>query len=125
LLYRILADVIVGLHFAFILYAVLGALLVLRWRRTAWVHVPVVIWGVLIELVGWICPLTPLENQLRVRAGQEGYHASFIEHYVLPLVYPTSLTREVQVLLAGFVLVMNVVLYGVIIARTLRRRDRG
>src|SRR3989442_15612570 len=96
MLYRWLADAVVVLHAAFVAFVLLGGFLALRWRRIAWVHVPAAIWGVLIEYAGWICPLTPLENALRDRAGQAGYAGGFIEHYVLHVLYPGELTPAVR-----------------------------
>ena len=105
------ADAVVVLHLAFVVFVVLGGLLVLRWPAVAWVHVPAALWGAWIEFAGWICPLTPLENRLREAAGQQGYAASFVEHYLLPVLYPASLTREVQWLLGGAVIAVNAVVY--------------
>jgi hypothetical protein len=116
-----LADLVLVIHFLFVLFVVLGGLLVLRWPRLAYVHVPVAIYGALIELVGWICPLTPLENSLRARAGETGYEGSFIEHYILPVLYPSALTREVQVVLGLLVLALNLVIY----CYFLRRKTRS
>jgi len=98
-------------HVGFVLFVVLGGLLVLRWRRLAWLHVPAVVWGVTIEWAGWICPLTPLENVLRRRSGTTGYQGDFIEHYLLPLLYPAQLTREWQMILGGVALAVNVFVY--------------
>lgn len=108
---RIAADAIVLVHIGFVLFVVLGGLLVLRWRRLAWLHVPTVVWGVTIEWAGWICPLTPLENSLRRRGGGIGYQGDFIEHYLLPLLYPAQLTREWQMLLGGVALAVNAIAY--------------
>jgi hypothetical protein len=108
---RLLADLTVLLHLAFILFAVLGGLLALRWPRAAWVHLPTAAWAAAIELGGWICPLTPLENALRIRAGEAGYAGGFVEHYLLPLVYPAGLTREIQFALAGIMLLVNIAIY--------------
>ncbi len=121
------ADLVVALHFAFILFVVAGGLLVLRWPRLAWVHLPVVAWGAGIELIGWVCPLTPLENALRRAAGQAGYAGGFIDHYLSPLIYPPGLTREHQLALGLFVTIVNVVIYGMIALRRrrLRQRRRG
>lgn len=113
MLYRGLADLVLAIHFMFIVYAVSGGLLVLRWRWTAVLHIPVVLWGVLLEAFGWICPLTPLENELRAAAGLAGYSGSFIEHYLIPIVYPENLTRAIQWLLAALLLLVNGVVYGV------------
>jgi uncharacterized membrane protein YhhN len=126
----VLADLVLVAHFTFVLFVVLGGLLVLRWPRLAYVHVPVAIYGVLIELVGWICPLTPLENSLRARAGEAGYEGSFIEHYILPVLYPSSLTRGIQVLLGCLVLGLNAAIYGFLLRRSASTRtaaavDRG
>jgi hypothetical protein len=117
---RLLADFTVLLHLAFILFAVLGGLLALRWPRAAWVHLPAAAWAAAIELGGWICPLTPLENALR--AGEAGYAGGFVEHYLLPLIYPAGLTREIQFALAGFVLLVNIAIY-LAVARRWRVED--
>jgi Protein of Unknown function (DUF2784) len=121
LIYRALADLILALHLVFVLFVVLGGLLVLRWPRAAWLHVPAAIWGVLIEFTGWICPLTPLENSLRTRGGEAGYNGGFIEHYIQPLLYPAGLTRSTQVVLGSLVLVLNLTAYGIALSRTRRR----
>lgn len=105
------ADTLVLLHLAFVAFVVFGGLLVLRWRWLAWLHIPAAIWGAWIEFAGWICPLTPLENRLRAEAGQQGYATSFVEHYLLPVLYPAALTREVQWLLGGLVIAVNAVVY--------------
>jgi Protein of Unknown function (DUF2784) len=115
--YRLLADLTVALHGAFILFVVAGGFLAWRWRWVAWVHVPCACWGALVELGGWVCPLTPLENALRLRAGEAGYGGGFIEHYIVPTLYPTGLTRAQQVLLGGAVLAVNVLAYGLLIRR--------
>ncbi|PZX23448.1 conserved hypothetical protein; putative membrane protein [Cupriavidus phytorum] len=106
-----LADLVVILHALFIVFVVAGGLLVLRWPRAAWVHLPAAVWGVLIEWAGWICPLTPLENTLRQAAGQAGYSGGFVERYLLPLIYPAGLTPAVQLWLGLVVLVVNVAIY--------------
>jgi hypothetical protein len=118
--YRLLADILVGIHFLFVVFVVAGGFLTWRWPRLAWIHVPVALWGVLIEFAGWICPLTPLENSLRRAAGQAGYTGGFVEHYVIPVVYPGALTREIQLALGVAVIAINVVVYG-----RLARRLRG
>ena len=109
--YRLAADAVRLLHLGFIAFAVLGGLLALRWRRAPWLHLPAVAWAAWIESSGGLCPLTPLENRLRVLAGQSGYPGGFIEHYLLPLIYPAGLTREVQLVLAGFVVLVNLAVY--------------
>lgn len=122
MLYRGLADLVVIVHFTFIVYAVLGGLVVLRWNWTAVLHIPVVLWGVLLETFGWICPLTPLENELRAAAGLAGYSSSFIDHYLLPIVYPENLTRAIQWLLGMLLLLVNCVVYGVVIYKFRRSK---
>ena len=116
-----MADLIVAIHFAFVLFVVLGGLLVLRWPRVVWLHVPAVIWGALVEFTGWICPLTPLENRLRRAAGETGYQRDFIAHYILPVLYPNGLTRTDQLVLGGTALAINIVIYGFAIVRHRRR----
>ena len=112
MIYRLTADFVVLIHLAFILFAVLGGLLVLKSSRYALLHLPALIWAVFISLVGWVCPLTPLENWLRERGGLLGYETSFIEHYILPVIYPGELTRSMQIFLGLLVLVINLVIYG-------------
>jgi hypothetical protein len=119
-LYKILADAVLLLHLAFILFVVFGGLLALRWRRIAWVHLPAACWGAAVEVTGWICPLTPLENRLRLSAGAQAYRGSFLEHYLVPIVYPAGLTPEIQVALGVALVVGN----GAIYAAVWRRRAR-
>ena len=119
--YRLLADLVLVLHAAFVAFVMLGALLVLRWPRTAWVHVPAVLWGAGIEFLGGICPLTPLENHWRRLAGEQGYPGDFVEHYVVSLLYPDGLTRRVQILLGVLVLAFNVAIYAWALGRGRRR----
>lgn len=118
--WQLLADLVLVAHFAFIAFVVLGGLAVARWPRLAWAHLPAVAWGAGISFAGAICPLTPLENALRQRAGQAGYEGGFIEHYLLAIVYPDGLTREVQVALGVGVLVVNLAAYGWAIRRSRR-----
>lgn len=122
--YRLLADAVVLLHAAFVLFVLLGGLLVLRWPRLAWAHLPVVAWGAGIEFLGGICPLTPLENHWRRLAGEGGYPGGFVEHYVIALLYPSGLTRGVQLALGGLVLAVNTAVYLAVWRRRKRRRDR-
>ena len=121
MIYRLLADSVLIVHAAFVVFVMLGALLVLRWPRVAWVHVPVVLWGAGIEFLGGICPLTPLENHWRRLAGEEGYPGDFVEHYVVSLLYPDGLTRTAQIVLGLLALAVNVAIYLVV----LRRRRSG
>lgn len=111
MLYRVLAELVLLLHLAFIGFVVAGGLLVLRRRWLAWLHLPSLAWGTWIELAGGICPLTPLENMLRRWGGQSGYGGDFIEHYLLSLIYPVGLTRELQWSFAVALLVFNVIVY--------------
>jgi hypothetical protein len=109
--FAILAGAVVLLHLAFVIFVVLGGIAVLRWRRVAWLHVPAAVWGVLVEFAGWICPLTPLEEHLRQRAGMDQYSGDFLTHYVFPLLYPADLTREVQIALGTVALLINAAVY--------------
>jgi hypothetical protein len=111
MIYRALADFVVLIHMAFVLFVAIGGLLVFKWRRVAWFHIPAALWGALIEFAGWVCPLTPLENWLRRRGGEAGYQTGFIEHYLLPLIYPAQLSRGLQVVLGLLVLGFNVAIY--------------
>ena len=110
----VLADLVLVAHGFFVLFVVFGGLLALRWARAAWLHVPCALWGAWVELVGWVCPLTPLEVSLRRGAGQAGYVGGFIEHYVTALLYPEGLTRSVQVGLGVLVILFNVAVYTVV-----------
>jgi hypothetical protein len=121
-LYRLLADLVVVLHFAFVLFVVFGGLFALRWPRAAWIHLPAALWGAGIEFLQGICPLTPLENHLRRLGGEAGYSGGFVERYVLPVLYPGGLTREVQLVLGGLVILVNVVVYAAVWRRW---RGRG
>lgn len=112
----------VVLHAAFVVFVVLGGLLVVRWPRIAWVHLPAAVWGVFIEFAGWICPLTPLENHLRQRSGSPAYQGEFIEHYILPLLYPAQLTRDTQIWLGGVAIAINALLYWQAIRRASHRK---
>ncbi len=111
MIYSLLAKLVALTHFAFIVFVIAGGLLVLRWPRLAWIHVPAAVWGVLIEFAGWYCPLTTWENTLLRRAGQAGYSNGFIEHYLFALIYPQGLTRSMQVAIGVVVIVVNVAIY--------------
>jgi len=121
MMYRFAADVVVLIHFAFIVFVVLGGFLVFRRPRLVWLHVPAAAWGTLIEFTGWVCPLTPLEGMLRVAGGGSGYSGGFVEAYVVPLVYPTGLEQGTQQVLGAVVIFINAVAYG----RLLLRRSGG
>jgi hypothetical protein len=111
MLYRWSADLVLVSHLAFVVFVVLGGLLVLRRGALAWVHIPAAAWGVLIELAGWVCPLTPLENALRLRGGEAPYAGDFIGHYVTAVLYPAGLTRGIQIGLGAFALALNAAVY--------------
>lgn len=119
--YRLGADALLVIHLLFIVFVLFGALLVLRWRWMMVLHIPAMIWGAVVEFFHLYCPLTPLENALRVRAGGAGYEAGFIEHYLIALIYPAGLTPQIQLWLGGVVLGCNLVAYGWLITR-LRRK---
>ena len=111
MMYRLVADCLVVVHLAFVVFVVAGGLLVL-WRPTfRWIHLPAAAWGALIEFTGWTCPLTPWEQVLRAQAGQVGYTGGFIEHYILPVLYPQGLTPTVQIVLGFLVIGMNIAIY--------------
>lgn len=110
-MYSLLADVVLIVHLAFIVFAVLGGLLVLRWPRLAWLHLPMAGWAAWVEFANHPCPLTPLENRLRQLAGEAGYQTSFIEHYLTALIYPAGLTRNLQILLGLIVVLINFAIY--------------
>lgn len=120
--YRLAADAVLIVHLAFIVFVVLGGLAVLRWPRMAFAHLPAVAWGAALELNGWLCPLTPLENALRRAAGEAGYAGGFIEHYLLALIYPAGLTPTIQLWLGLGVLAINLPIYAYLLLR--RRRHR-
>lgn len=105
------ADLLVALHFGFVLFVVCGGLLVLRWRWAALAHLPAAVWGAWVEFSGRICPLTPLENQYRRLGGQAGYSGDFVSHYILPVLYPHGLTRTIQIVLGVIVVGINLALY--------------
>jgi len=109
--FRLLADLTVVLHVAFVVFVVLGGLLVVRRPRLAWLHLPAAAWGAWVEFAGWVCPLTPFENWLRTRGGGLAYTSGFIEQYLMPLLYPASLSRELQYALGAVVLLVNAVIY--------------
>jgi len=110
--YRILADIVVLIHLCFIVFSVFGGFLVIRRGWWVWVHVPAVLWAALIEFGGWLCPLTPIENWLRRTDGAAGYESGFVENYIIPIIYPSSLTQEIQIILGLLVLTINLFIYG-------------
>lgn len=121
-LYRALADVLLVVHLLFILFVVFGGVLALRWPRAAWLHLPLAAWGAYTALAGVICPLTPWENALRRAAGAEGYAGGFIEHYLMPVVYPPEMSRPVHIGLGAAALLWNLAVYAWVIRRRRRRK---
>lgn len=118
--YRFIADAVLVVHLAFIAFVLVGGIAVLRWPRLAWIHVPAAVWGVLIEFAGWICPLTPLENEFRELGGEAGYSGGFVDHYITSIIYPDGLTRTMQFAIGALVLIINTYVYV-----TLWRRQRS
>ena len=125
MLYRIASDGVLALHFAFVLFALLGGLLVLRTPGLAWLHLPALAWAAFVEFTGRICPLTPLEVAWRQAAGDMGYAGDFVEHYLLAVIYPEGLTHDVQITLGATVLVVNVAIYAAVLRRSRLRRGRA
>lgn len=121
MLYKILADLVVLLHLSFILFVLFGALLVFKYPRMVWIHLPVAIYGTLITFYRWLCPLTPLENHLRSLAGEQGYEGGFIAHYILPVIYPSGVTEGLTITMGLFVIVWNGIFYGLIIYRKIKK----
>ena len=110
-MYPLLANLVLIVHLAFVVFVLCGGLLVLRWRWIAWLHLPAVLWGAVVEFTGWICPLTPLENWLRAQSGESSYSSDFLAQYLLPVLYPGDLTRGIQLLLGTVVVVLNAAVY--------------
>lgn len=126
--YRLFSDVVVIFHFAFVLFVIFGGLLLFLERKVMWIHLPCVFWGAFVEFSGKICPLTPLEIWFRIRGGSGVYRGGFIEHYILPVLYPAGLTRNVQVILGSVVIGINVIIYWkVFVYKSKRKRliDKG
>jgi hypothetical protein len=118
---RIAADAVLVVHLLFVVFVVAGGALVLRWPKLAWAHLPAVVWAALVEVNGWICPLTPLEVALRKGAGEAGYSGDFIEHYIVALLYPEGLTRAMQLALGALVVLINAAVY-IAVARRANRK---
>lgn len=119
-MYHLLADIIVVTHFLFILFVVFGGLLVIHWPKIAFAHLPAAVWGVFVEMFGWICPLTPLENHFRALAGESSYSGDFIVQYLIPVIYPETLTPSIQKILGVVVIVINVTVYVIAIIKNRR-----
>lgn len=120
--YRLAADAVVLFHLLFIVFVMFGGLLALRWKWLIALHVPAMAWGMSVEFFHLYCPLTPLENLLRNKAGEGGYGGGFIEHYLIALIYPTGLTPAIQIWLGASVLVVNILVYGLLISQWRRHR---
>ena len=123
--YRLAADLTLVLHLLFILFVIFGGLLCLHRVRWAWLHLPAMIWGVWVEWAGWICPLTPLENHFRQLASGQGYRGGFVEHYLIPVIYPEQLTASLQWILGGLVLIINIFVYLYVFQKTRKTEQRG
>lgn len=111
MVYWIGANIVLIIHLGFVIYVVCGGLLILKWKWSAFLHLPAVLWGALLQFNSWICPLTPLEQWLRIAGGQKGYSGGFIEHYLLSILYPAGLTHDTQILLGTFVVIVNGTVY--------------
>lgn len=122
-MYAVFADIVLLVHLLFIVFVVAGAFLVLRWPRLAWVHLPAAIWGAVVEFTGWICPLTPLENRFRLLSGRSAYGGSFVDRYLLPLLYPPGLDMNMQFILGTIVLLVNAGVYLVLWRRIRKHRE--
>ena len=120
--YGRLAELVVVLHFCFVLFVLFGGVLALRWPKMVWIHLPAAAWGALISFAGWVCPLTPLEKWLRRQGGAAGYEGGFVEHYILPVLYPRGLTHEVQIALGLIVIFLNVLVYRHVYRQFRRRK---
>jgi hypothetical protein len=123
--FRILADSVLLLHLSFVVFVVAGGWMALRWRPLLWLHLPAAAWGALVQLGGWICPLTPLENHLRSLGGQAGYEGGFLEHYLLSVLYPAGLTRGMQLALGCAVLLLNLLVYRRLLRGSACAEDRA
>jgi len=118
------ADSVVLIHFGFILFVIFGGFLVIKWRKLIWLHLPAAFWGAMIEFFGWVCPLTILENQLRIGSERGSYSTGFIEHYIIPLIYPAGLTRDIQLLLGVVVIVINLFVYTLLFKKIKHEQEK-
>ena len=124
-MYPLLADLVLILHLGFVCFVLFGGLLVLRWQWIAWLHLPAALWGAVVEFTGWLCPLTPLENWLRAQGGAVGYEQDFMARYLLPILYPGDLTRDLQLLLGTVVVSLNAAVYWWLWRRRTRSASRA
>ncbi|MGB9428499.1 MAG: DUF2784 domain-containing protein [Gammaproteobacteria bacterium] len=122
--FLMLSDLVVVIHFAFVIFVVVGGLLLLRWWWVVFLHLPAIVWGALVEFTHWICPLTYLEDWLRQRAGLAAYRGDFVTHYLLPILYPAHLTSDIQIILGGFVIIINLIIYSLLFWFWRRRQLR-
>jgi drug/metabolite transporter superfamily protein YnfA len=120
--YSLLANAIVLTHFLFIAFVIFGGFLVICWPRVAFVHLPAAVWGAVVEIFGWICPLTPLENHFRMLSNENSYSGDFIARYLIPIIYPENLTTTIQQSLGCLVIVVNIILYTIAIRKHLNER---
>ena len=123
--YRILTDSIVAIHLLFIIFVIFGSFLVLYKKWFVWIHIPAAIWGACVELFGWYCPLTPLENWFRSGGDRMTYEGGFIEHYLIPIIYPENLTRNMQIVLGLSVIVINIVVYFIVLSRIKKLKHKN
>ena len=122
-LYQVAADFVIFLHLAFIVFVLAGGLLVFKWRWVVWLHIPAALWGSMIVIVGWICPLTPIENMLRQAGGLKAYSNSFIEQYLIPVIYPQGLSREIFIVMGMVVIAINVIIYTILFIKRKKKAD--
>jgi len=120
--FSLTADLVVLIHFAFICFVVVGGFLAVKWKWLAFLHIPCALWGILIEFYGWVCPLTPLEQYLRKAGGSAGYSGGFIDHYITSIIYPSGLTREMQIIMGILVILINITAYTWVIIRYRKRK---
>jgi hypothetical protein len=123
--YQMLADLVVLIHFAFIVFVMVGGFLALKWRFIRWLHLPAVLWAAIVEFAGWICPLTPLENAFRAMGGGNAYSSDFVERYLITLIYPDALTRETQIVLGMICVLVNAGIYAYLWRRSGRLSGRA
>ena len=122
MLFRILIDLTIFIHFGFAIFAAIGGLFALRWRTVIIFHLPACIWAALIEFSGWICPLTPLENWFRIKGAATGYQNGYLDPYILPILYPENLTRGIQIVLGILVITANAIIYGIIVKKAIQNK---
>lgn len=125
MIYNFLSNLVVIVHLLFIVFVCLGALLVLKWPKVIWVHIPFALWGVVVEYMNIVCPLTPLENYFRRLGGNMTYESDFVARYIIPVIYPVELTRNLQFVLGSIVLMLNIIIYGFIIYKTVKHKSAG